>query len=38
MDGLSGWYLFGGVVALIIVLVVLMNLRDIRRYLRIRSL
>ncbi len=36
MGGLDGWYVFGGIVALLVALSVLMNLRDIKRYLRIR--
>ncbi len=35
---MSGWTIFWLVVAILIVLAILMNLRDIMRYLRIRSM
>ena len=38
MSEMSGWEIFGIVVAALIVLAVLWNLRDILRYLRIRSM
>jgi len=38
MNDLSGWEIFGIVVLALIVLAVLFNLRDIMRYLRIRSM
>lgn len=33
-----GWSLAGGVIALVIVIVLLVNLRDAKRHLRIRSI
>lgn len=35
---MSGWTIFWLIVAILIVLAILMNLRDIMRYLRIRSM
>ncbi len=35
---MSGWTIFGIVVAAVIVIGILANLRDIRRYLKIRSM
>lgn len=35
---MNTWYVIGGLIALVIVFVLLVNLRDIRRYLRIRSM
>ena len=35
---MSGWAIFGWIVLAVIVLLVLLNLRDILRYLRIRSM
>ncbi len=32
------WYAIGGLIVLLVVFVVLVNLRDIKRYLRIRSM
>jgi hypothetical protein len=37
-DQMSGWEIFGWVVVALIVLALLFNLRDILRYLRIRSM
>jgi hypothetical protein len=35
---MSGWEIFGWVVLAIVVLVVLLNIKDLLRYIRIRSL
>jgi len=35
---MSGWEIFGWVVLAIVVLVVLLNIKDLMRYIRIRSL
>lgn len=35
---MNEWYVIGGLIVLLIVFVVLVNLRDIKRYLRIRSM
>lgn len=35
---MSGWEIFGIVVAVLLVLLILVNLRDLIRYLKIRSM
>ncbi len=35
---MNEWYAIGGLIVLLVVFVILVNLRDIKRYLRIRSM
>lgn len=35
---MNEWYLIGGLIAVVTVFVLLVNLRDIKRYLRIRTM